>query len=102
MFELEVRSPRHIRLRIGRWHFRTWHPRFMRLPRGYATPETVYAVHQLGDDRDNIDVTYAHFFSEPPAAQLLERLVSDGVPRERLVISVESVHFTYEDYEHDR
>ena len=77
MFELEVRDWRHIRLRIGRWHFRTWRAFTVKLPSGYVRPELAYAVEQL--DADDRSVAFlGAFVSEALAHACMAQLESRG------------------------
>lgn len=102
MFEFEVLSPMHIRLRVGRWHFRTWRSVFMRLPKSYTGPETVYEVVLRTEDDEHTTLVYGAFFSEKPALALIERLVVDGKDRDRLGINLIDVYVRLDDYEWNR
>jgi len=100
VFELDIQSPRHIRVHVGRWHFRTWRSHVMKLPEGYVSPEIAYSV-ELETDADGW-IQCGAFFSETPARGLMERLIRDGVDAERLRINVIAIHCRLEDHEWDR
>ncbi len=100
MFEFEIQAPTQIRVRIGRWHFRTWRRHFMRLPKGYISPDTAYVVEFRTDDEGCVQ--YGAFFTEDPAQRLMERLIGDGLDAERLRINMVSIYRSLEDHEWDR
>lgn len=99
MFEFEIQSLRHVRLRLGRWHFRTWRGHFMKLPRGYVSPEMVCEVIR---EPDGEFIQYGAFFSEAEAQRLLDLLVDQGIDRDDLAINWVPVHTRLEDWEWDR
>lgn len=75
MIELDV--DRHgARLRVGRWHFRTWRSFVMKLPSGYRTPLLACAVEY--EDEDGTTVQIAAFFDETVAEACKLRLKAAG------------------------
>jgi hypothetical protein len=100
VFEFEVQDARHIRLRVGRWQFRTWRSRVMRLPNGYRPAEVCYAV-ELHDDEDGNSLgQVGAFFTLEAAEACLAQLESEG--RTNLVINLIPVHLRLEDWQFDR
>ncbi|MFE3027173.1 hypothetical protein [Nocardia tengchongensis] len=99
MFELEIQDLRSIRLRVGRWHFRTWRSRLMKLPKGYRHPELVYAVELLDED-DKSPGQLGTFFSEETAQACVAQLEAEG--RADLVVNMIPVHTRLEYWEFDR
>ena len=95
----EVQSLRRIRLRLGSWHFRTWRSYWMRLPKGYRSPETIYEVVLLADD-DNVIAQMGAFFDLRTAEACLARFETEA--RERMAINYVGVHSRLEDWESDR
>lgn len=99
MFELEVQSLRRIRLRFGAWHFRTWRSYWMRLPKGYRSPEMIYEVVLLGED-DYVITQLGAFFDLRTAERCLAQY--DAERRDRMAINFVSVHSRLEDWEFNR
>jgi hypothetical protein len=99
MFEFAVQTPRHVRLRIGRLHLRTWRRHFMLLPKRYRDPEDVYAV-EWDDEEDGGTRQLGVFFEEAAAKRCRERLEAEGWSNLR--INVLSVHMSLGDWEFDR
>jgi hypothetical protein len=100
VFEFEIQDLRHIRLRIGRWHFRTWRSAFTVLPRGYRSPDAIYTVEwedAEGNSGGQIGAFYSLQVAEACRAQLAE---FEG--RTNLVINLLPVHTRLEDWELDR
>ncbi|WP_460753902.1 hypothetical protein [Myceligenerans cantabricum] len=98
MFEFEVQSWRRVRVRLGSWHFRTWRSYWMRLPKGYRSPETVYEVVLLAED-DNVVAQMGAFFDLQTAEACLARYEPEV--RERMAINYVGVHSRLEDWEFD-
>ena len=101
MFEVEYSPPFHARVRLGRWHFRTWRTRFVCLPAGYRKPEMTYAVVLLDDEEDNVVFQFGAFFDESVARECLAQLEAEG-RFEHLQINMLSVHTRLKDWEWDR
>lgn len=101
MFEFEVQGLRHWRVRLGRVNLRTWRPLFMKLPRGYRSPEIIYQVVSVSDKTDSIDHELAAFDSESDAKKLIEELKAEG-GHGNLGINLIPVHARVEDWEFDR
>jgi hypothetical protein len=99
VFEFEIQSPRRVRLRIGRWHFRTWRCWAMRLPNGYRSPESIYAV-ELHDEDDNSLGQLGAFFSLQAAEACMAQLAAAG--HTDVVVNVIPVHPRLQDWEFDR
>ncbi|WP_419703895.1 hypothetical protein [Promicromonospora sp. NFX87] len=99
MFELDVQSLRRIRLRFGSWHFRTWRSYWMRPPKGYRSPETIYEVVLLGED-NYVIAQLGAFFDLGTAERCLAQY--DAARRDRMAINYVSVHSRLEDWEFDR
>ncbi|MFD7308241.1 hypothetical protein [Promicromonospora sp. NPDC059942] len=98
MFEFEVQSLRRIRVRLGAWHFRTWRSYWMRLPKGYRPPETIYEVALLAED-GNVVAQMGAFFDLRTAEACLARYEPEA--REQMVINYVSVHTRLKDWEFD-
>lgn len=99
MFEFEVQDLRHIRLRVGRWHFRTWRSWVMKLPKGYRGTEMVCVVEwHYGDDGSRAQL--GAFFSEEEAQACMAQLEAEG--RGDLVVNYIAVHTRLEDWQFDR
>lgn len=98
MFEFAVHGPLRIRLRVGRWHFRTWRSFVMRLPKGYRAPEPIYEV--IGYDSAGSMYQLAAFFDEEVAEALMAQLEAEG--RTGLAINHVFVHSRVVDWEFDR
>ncbi|MFI9487332.1 hypothetical protein ACIG47_13160 [Promicromonospora sp. NPDC052451] len=98
MFEFEVQSLGRIRLRLGSWHFRTWRSYFMRLPKGYRTPETIYEVVLRSED-DTMIAQVGAFFDLSAAEACLAQYDADA--QEHMAINYVSVHSRLEDWRHD-
>ncbi|MFC9692126.1 hypothetical protein ACFTSF_26485 [Kribbella sp. NPDC056951] len=99
MFEFAIEDPHRIRLRIGRWHFRTWPSWVLKLPSGYRAPELIYSGEWLDED----DKSYGQigaFFSEEMAEACMARLEAGG--RTNLVVNAIAVHSRIQDWEWDR
>lgn len=99
VFEFEFQPPLRIRLRVGRWHFRTWRTWVMRLPRGYRPPELIYAVEWHDVEERSLGQAGA-FFSERAAKACLADLAT-GAGSGELVINMIPVHDRIEDWRWD-
>src|SRR4051794_12227369 len=99
VFEFDVQSPRHVRLRIGRVHLRTWRSRFMLLPKGYRAPELVYSVEQQTGEGESVGQLGA-FYSERAATRCRSQLEAEGFTN--LCINLIPVHVALDDWEFDR
>lgn len=99
MFVFEVQDLRHIRVRIGRWHFRTWRSAFMVGPKGYRSPEAIYVV-EWEDAEGNSIGQLGAFYSLQDAEACRAQLEFEG--RTNLVIYPIPVHTRLEDWEYDR
>jgi hypothetical protein len=98
LIELSLR-PLAARLQVGRWHFRTWPDRFMRLPRGYIQPLDVFIVELTDESGDASLGQIAAFSSEKDAETLRAQLASEG---EFVHINTVLVHHRLKDYEWNR
>lgn len=101
MFEVEYSPPFRARVRLGRWHFRTWRHRFMRLPKGYRGTEMTYAVVLLDDEEDNVVHQFGAFFDEAEARKCLAQLRAEG-QFQHLDLNRLPVHTRLKDWEWDR
>ncbi|MFD6163140.1 hypothetical protein ACFWF7_21935 [Nocardia sp. NPDC060256] len=99
MFEFAIQDVRHIRLRVGRWHFRTWRTWVMKLPRGYREPELVYSVEWYDEEGRSLGQLGA-FFSMEMAEACVAQLEAEG--RTDLEINMIGVHTRLEDWQFDR
>lgn len=98
MIELEI--ARHgLRLRVGRWHFRTWRSYVMKLPNGYRSPVPVYAVEFVDEDGDSFQLGV--FFDLEIAEACRAQLEAEGRFPE-LSINYLAVHSRLKDWEWDR
>jgi hypothetical protein len=100
VFEFEFQPPLRIRLRIGRWHFRTWRSWVIRLPRGYRPPELIYTVEWHDEEGRSLGQAGA-FFSEQAAKACLSDLAA-GAGGGELVLNMIGVHDRLEDWRWDR
>jgi hypothetical protein len=100
MFELEVVTPLHWRVRIGPWQFRTWRTIFRKLPSGYRNPELIYEVVRVADD-DHLEVQLGAFDSESEAQKCLALLEAEGRHGD-LSLNYVAVHGRLEDWSWDR
>ncbi|MDQ0693189.1 hypothetical protein QF047_004149 [Arthrobacter sp. W4I7] len=100
MFEFEIQDLRHIRLRIGGWHFRTWRSAFTVLSRGYRSPEPIYTV-EWEDVEGNSGGQLGAFYSLQVAEACRTQLV-DAEGYTNLVINLIPVHTRLKDWELDR
>ncbi|MEU1432103.1 hypothetical protein ABZ412_34055 [Nocardia sp. NPDC005746] len=99
MFEFAMQDLRHVRLRIGRWHFRTWSTWAIKLPNGYREPESVYAIEMLDKDDRSLGQLGA-FISRETAEACVAQLEAEG--RTGVVINRIPVHSRLEDWQFDR
>jgi hypothetical protein len=99
VFAIEIHGVRHVRLRVGRWHLRTWRPSVMILPKEYRSPEMAYAVEETDERGENLRQLGA-FFSLPAAKACLSRLESEGLTN--LHINMIPIHARLDDWEFDR
>ncbi|GHF17903.1 hypothetical protein [Pseudolysinimonas yzui] len=100
MFELEVVNPLHWRVRIGPWQFRTWRTFFMKVPRGYRSPELIYEVARIADD-DHLEGQLAAFDSEPEAKRYFALLEAEGRHGD-LILNYVTLHSRLEDWSSNR
>jgi hypothetical protein len=101
VFEFELQSWRAVRLRVGRWHFRTWPSFFMLLPRGNKPSIAVWAVQIDVDDVDGPRTVQLGAFTDERVAQsCVEALEQEG--RSGLYLNMISVHARLEDWRWDR
>jgi hypothetical protein len=100
MFELEIDSPTRMRLRLGRWHLRTWRTPFMLLPKGYRSPEPVFAVEIYDEEAECSRGQLGVFFTEADAQACKAKLEAEG--RTEIVINYLGVHSSLRDWEFDR
>ncbi|PWN03038.1 hypothetical protein DJ010_11765 [Nocardioides silvaticus] len=100
MFEFAIQSPLRIRLRVGRWHLRTWRYPVMRLPRGYREPEEIYTVEWLDGEGRSLGQA-GGFFSLQAAEACLSELAA-GAGSGELFINTIVVHDRLEDWRWDR
>lgn len=101
VFELEVQSWRHVRVRLGRWHFRTWPSLFMLLPCGYSPSRTIWAVEFEKNDLDGPSTgQLGAFVDEEEARTCLEALEQEGWTG--LYLNMIQVHARLEDWRWDR
>ena len=84
---------------VGHWHFRTWRSPFMRLPRGYRSPEPCYSVERYDAEGRSV-AQFGAFFSMDAAEACLAQLESEG--RTGLGINSIPVHVRIEDWQFDR
>ncbi|RPF20997.1 hypothetical protein [Myceligenerans xiligouense] len=98
VFAFEMQSWRRVRMRLGSWHFRTWRSYWMRLPRGYRSPETIYEVVLLAED-DNVVAQMGAFFDLRTAEACLARYEPEV--REQMAINYVGVHSRLEDWKFD-
>lgn len=100
MFEFAFDSPRRMRLRLGRWQFRTWRSRFMLLPRGYRSPESIFSVEIYDEKAECSRGQVGVFFTEADAAACKRKLEAEG--RADIVINYLAAHASVRDWEFDR
>ena len=100
VFEIAIQTPLRVRLRIGRWHFRTWRSWVTKLPRGYREPEMVYTVEWHDEEGRSLGQAGA-FFSLQAAERCLAELRT-GVGDGELVVNMIAVHSRLADWRYDR
>ncbi|MEU9742615.1 hypothetical protein AB0E12_25870 [Micromonospora chersina] len=99
MFAIEIHGVRHVRMRVGRWHLRTWRSLVMILPKGYRSPELAFAVEETDEHGESLGQLGA-FFSLHAAEACLSRLESEGFTN--LHINMIPIHTRLDDWEFDR
>jgi len=100
MFEFQFDPPMRMRLRLGRWHVRTWRSRFMLLPMGYRSPELVFAVERYHEELECSRGQLGVFVEEADALACKRQLEAEG--RDDIVINHLVVHSSLTDWEFDR